>query len=365
MTAVVSLVVPVYLVEQYLRKCVDSILSQSYRDIEVILVDDGSPDNCGAICDSYARADDRVLVIHQQNQGLSVARNIGVENSTGKYVGFIDSDDWVHRDCIRILVELAETFQASVSTCRNRSVTGETTEDTHTSGAILVQSGFEAVKDLVEGRRREFGRLEIACAKLFDRRLFDHITFPAGRLHEDEFTTYKLILAAQKIVRTDSELYMYRRRPGSITASNRSFRSRADAIDGFLERREILKCNDLEYDDRSERSQLFSMFMQANDAHMRMLADERTASSLRIRELATKLSRIPQSPLTRLTFASARICPGAVARVHALVVGLFRLRSRVKGKLVALARMCTHAFKWPRLLRRQSESSGHWNRAHK
>ena len=113
----ISIIVPVYKVELYLRKCLDSIVNQTYHNLEIILVDDGSPDGCGAICDEYAEKDSRIIVIHQKNAGVSAARNAGLDIATGEYIGFVDSDDWIELDMYAYLMELALTFDAHISQC--------------------------------------------------------------------------------------------------------------------------------------------------------------------------------------------------------------------------------------------------------
>lgn len=329
----VSIVVPVYRVEAYLEKCVNSILAQTHRDFELILIDDGSPDHCGEICDSFARADSRIRVIHQPNQGLSVARNVGLEYSRGKYVGFVDSDDWVHSRYTEALFELAEKSSADISTCAHQRLLTEEERSVEYPGNLRVQSGNEVVLDLVEGRGQGFGSVETATAKLYDRRLFEQIRFPPGRLHEDEFTTYKLLLRADRVVRTDAELYMYRQRSDSIMASRSSFQSRMDAIDAFLERRAVLRSANLDYDDRSERSYLFAMFMRANLDWVQMTESERECSKSRLRATARRLLRIPQSPVTRVTYFGALISPGdGATRSYGLLTASARLRASVNQR---------------------------------
>ena len=325
----ISVVVPVFNVQEYITKCVTSILVQTYSDFELILIDDGSTDGSGALCDALALTDSRIVAVHQHNQGLSAARNAGLDLAIGSHVSFVDSDDWIHPECLRSLRELVDASQAEISMCAVTRLASEEEAAGMLAGDSLVQAGSEVVRDMVEGRREHLSDANIACAKLYDRRIFEGIRFPLGRLHEDEFTTYRLLLRAERVVHTTAELYMYRQRPGSITGANRSFESRLDAIDAFLERRQTLQSIGLQYNDRSERTQLFGMFMQANSAYLRMSGRQRADASGRLRATAGELARIPQSPITRLTYQMARVVPGAsTMRAHRALIGLASLRGR-------------------------------------
>ena len=217
MNPIISIIVPVYNVEHYLRQCVDSILVQTFRDFELILVDDGSPDACPAICDEYAATDKRVHVIHQQNGGLSAARNTALDwmfaNSQTKYVTFIDSDDWVSENYIEVMIEGARLgFKIVCVECDHVSDGEECFPD-----EIHVVSYSEASP---EEYWVHLGRhCTTAWGKLFERSFYQELRFPLGKIHEDEFTTHFAIFAAQKVVYVPAPLYHYRQRNGSITRS--------------------------------------------------------------------------------------------------------------------------------------------------
>ncbi|MDY3225400.1 MAG: glycosyltransferase family 2 protein [Candidatus Faecousia sp.] len=210
----ISVIVPVYKVEAFLNRCVDSILRQTYEDFEVILVDDGSPDNCGALCDAYARQDSRIHVIHQENGGLSAARNSGIDwafaNSTSRWLAFVDSDDWVHPDFLRVLYETAEQTLCKISACDFFRSTGEDFPEQPYPVALRVSAD-----DYYCG---EFHRGETAVAwnKLYHKSLFQHLRYPVGKLHEDEFTTYQAIYQAGQVGVTPMTLYAYYQNPGGI-----------------------------------------------------------------------------------------------------------------------------------------------------
>lgn len=225
----VSVIVPVYNVEKYLRECVDSVLAQTYKNLEVILVDDGSTDACPQICDEYAKKDNRVCVIHKKNGGLSDARNVGIENASGTYITFVDSDDIIDQNMISFLIKpIAADCDVEMSCCTFR----EFADGTNPVGADIKcdESEIHSYKEL----SRKFTWI-ISCAKLYKKSLFENIHFPIGRLHEDEFTTYKLCYEAKKIAWTDSKLYLYRKRAGSIT-NKKTIKNFSDTFDAFCER---------------------------------------------------------------------------------------------------------------------------------
>ncbi len=226
----ISVIVPVYKVEPFLRRCVDSVLGQTYEDFELILVDDGSPDRCGDICDEYARKDSRVHVIHQQNGGLSAARNTGIDwvfaNSASRWLAFVDSDDWVHPAFLQTLYAAAEKTLCKISACGFFRTSGEPfpaqqdvtpecmTADDYYCGSV--HGGVTAV----------------AWNKLYHRSLFKQLRYPVGKLHEDEFTTYLAVYKAEKIGVTTAQLYAYYQNPEGIMQSQWSPR-RMHVLEAF------------------------------------------------------------------------------------------------------------------------------------
>lgn len=201
----ISVIVPVYRVEPYLRECIDSILSQTYPDFELILVDDGSPDRCGEICDGYAGKDNRIRVIHQENTGLSGARNTGLDIAQGEYVTFVDSDDVIAPNYLAFLYQMVKETGADVSTCDysvNSNVNGLTES---TSGITL--SGTDACSQLyLHG-----GEIRVnAWGKLYARHLWNGIRFPLGKIHEDQAVVPILLYNAKKVAASSAKLYYYR-----------------------------------------------------------------------------------------------------------------------------------------------------------
>lgn len=189
MQDLISVIVPVYKVEKYLKRCVDSILAQTYPCLEVILVDDGSPDGCPAICDEYAREDRRVRVIHKENGGLSDARNAGIDAAKGKFLGFVDSDDYVHPRFYELLLQALKEEGADIAGCDVKKVckTEKIEEKEQQPIQRTVYSGREATANLYD-------------AQMYKKELFEEIRFPKGKLHEDEFTSYKLLYQSESVV---------------------------------------------------------------------------------------------------------------------------------------------------------------------
>lgn len=213
----ISVIVPVYNVEQYLRECIDSIICQTYTDLEIILIDDGSPDESPAICDEYAQKDNRIRVIHQKNGGLAKVRNVGIDSAQGEYIAFVDSDDFVSCNFVEHLYNGLVESGAEIATASFFPFQG--------NDVCEKKLEFIAFEEILknEAIRRycsinaEYSMPFIsACNKLFHRSLFDGIRYPEGKLYEDAFTTYKLIDKAKKIVYTPSKLYYYRINPQSI-----------------------------------------------------------------------------------------------------------------------------------------------------
>ena len=210
----ISVIVPVYKVKEYLHRCVDSILSQSFDSFELILIDDGSPDECGEICDSYAAKDDRVIVIHQTNQGLSEARNSGIDwamnNSDSEWLTFIDSDDWIHVDYLKLLYDAVIKYNVELSIC-NCIKTSNFLVDSY-----ILDKGEKLFEPEDFWCFRQYGG---AWAKLYKKEHFKDIRYPKGLLYEDIYVTYRLYFMQRKIVYIEAPLYYYFIRDDSITKS--------------------------------------------------------------------------------------------------------------------------------------------------
>ena len=218
-TPLISVIVPVYRVEEYLERCVKSILSQTYKNLEVILVDDGSPDQCPAICDACAEKDARVKVIHQENKGLSGARNAGIDAASGEYFAFVDSDDYVSPHFIEELYQLLQDTGYAIGQCRFSYVKGDGLVEEGDS-AFCIYRG-ESLMEQLYGPEEKATCFVVAWNKLYRAELFKEtgIRYPEGRIHEDEATTYRLFHEAKKLAFLDRALYGYYTENGeSITS---------------------------------------------------------------------------------------------------------------------------------------------------
>ncbi len=212
---VISIIIPVYNVENYLKSCLESVVHQTYQNLEIVIVDDGSTDTSASICTQYQRNYDNIKLIKQKNSGLSSARNTGIHHSSGEYIAFIDADDVVNRDYVNTLFHALITTNADLSIVATLPFRRSQPKRHKTKSNILVMSPREAISNIL----LEKGFTVSACAKLYHRKLFSNIKFPTGKLYEDNATTYKLFLECNKIAFSPSAQYYYRMRPGSITKS--------------------------------------------------------------------------------------------------------------------------------------------------
>lgn len=229
----ISVIVPVYKVEPYLRQCVNSVLEQTFGDFELILVDDGSPDNCPAICDEYTVQDARVKVIHKANGGLSDARNVGISVARGAYITFIDSDDVIHPFYLEHLLRGLISHDADICMCWFQKFEKDpvySIDQPYSEKRLM--TGKEACSFIGSSKNRVS---TAAWMKLYKTSLFSGIEYPVGRIHEDEATTHKLLYRAKKVVELDEDLYCYRTTPNSIMTAPFSIR-RYDAVIALQER---------------------------------------------------------------------------------------------------------------------------------
>lgn len=221
----ISIIVPVYNVENYLVRCIESILAQTFKEFELILVNDGSPDNCGKICDEYAQKDSRIRVIHKSNGGLSDARNSGIEISTGKYIGFVDSDDYIEPDMYEVLYNDIKKCNADIACCAYYICFKNERIGSPTSKGLKILSVEEAINMLPQISPG-------AWNKLYKKEIFEEIRYPVGKLNEDVFILMDLLERANKITFNPSAKYYYLQRQNSIT--KKGFNSKKwDCIDAW------------------------------------------------------------------------------------------------------------------------------------
>lgn len=214
-TPKISVIVPVYKVENYLDRCVKSILNQTYDNLEILLVDDGSPDSCPRLCDDYAKSDDRVRVIHKKNGGLSDARNAGLEVATGEYITFVDSDDWISDNCIKVLIEEAQRNDTLISVIDTVESDGSRESERSYSEGFKYKELYTAKEAMqVIFLQHEFNTS--AWAKLYHKSIFDGIRFTTGILYEDLDLIYRLFERAGRISFSPAGRYYYFQRQDSI-----------------------------------------------------------------------------------------------------------------------------------------------------
>ena len=233
----ISVVVPIYNVDAFLDCCIQSIVAQSYKNLEIILVDDGSPDNCPAMCDAWAERDSRIKVIHKKNGGLSDARNAGMAVASGTYLSFVDSDDWIAPEMYQSLVFLLEKDHSDIAACGVEMVwDGEEKRAMLTPTGDCILEKEEAMRSIIQETRLK----QPVWYKLYRRTVVENILFPVGKYHEDVFWSYQVIGNARRVSVIDRPLYFYRQRTGSIMGKGFSLR-RLDALEAYEARLKYVK----------------------------------------------------------------------------------------------------------------------------
>ncbi|WP_164667396.1 glycosyltransferase family 2 protein [Virgibacillus doumboii] len=240
----ISIIVPVYNSSPYIKKCLDSILTQTFKNFELIVVNDGSTDHSGDICNQYAQKDNRVRVVHKKNGGVASARNTGLEMAKGEYVSFVDGDDWIYEDMYLILYELCKKTKSDISICSNdREVNGEVIR-VEREEFIKEMDNIEAMKQLFTAKYYRFA----VWGKLYRKRCFNNIRYPEDRRLDDLPTTYKIFAKANKVVYTNYSGYIYLLRENSIITSSYNEKK----LDVFLGWDEIITFMSKNYPQLSE-----------------------------------------------------------------------------------------------------------------
>ena len=246
----ITIIVPVYQVKEYIGECVESLQHQTYTNLEILLVDDGSTDGSEELCDEYARRDNRIKVIHQENQGLSAARNTGLDRATGEYVAFVDSDDAVLPSYIEKLYGLIRKYHADIAACAYiKCKTGKVdhfrekkTNDNDVTN--LCMSSNQMLRQW-HGKYKKWETVtwnKLYCRSVFEKNgSKDRIRFPEGRRHEDVLTSHLIVYNAQRIVLTTQVLYLYRTRAGSIVAGMTTEENREENLHAQRERMAFFK----------------------------------------------------------------------------------------------------------------------------
>lgn len=217
MSEKISVIIPIYNVQRYLKESIESVLTQTYSDLQIILIDDGSTDQSGAICDEFARKDDRIIVVHQKNGGAANAKNTGLRLATGKYLAFLDSDDYLENDAYAFMINQIKKYQADIVQCCFRKIFTNKAEDRVT---FKQETEMDATSYL--SRFTKEWTCGLLWDKLYLRELFDGIFFEEGHKIDDEFFTYQGVMNAKKIVRVPKIIYNYRQRLSGVMLSESS-----------------------------------------------------------------------------------------------------------------------------------------------
>lgn len=250
MEELISIIVPIYNVEKYLENCLNSLLKQTYKNLQIILVDDGSTDSCKSICDKYKDLDNRIEVIHKQNGGLADARNVGLKKAKGKYIAFLDSDDYIYKTMYEDLYNILIENYADISQCeflrideKNIGIEDKIIEEENAKRNIESKcySNIEALKILYGADEAEYVNKVVVWNKLYKKEVLEKIEFPIGRLHEDEHTTYKIFFNSKKVVSTNKVLHGYMQTSNSIMRKPLKPKRIKDTLDAYIYASEFFK----------------------------------------------------------------------------------------------------------------------------
>lgn len=279
----IDIIVPVYKVGKYLNRCIDSIISQTYTNYRLILVDDGSPDNCGKICDEYAKKDKRIHVIHQENGGLSAARNAGIDwafaNSDSEWLTFIDSDDWIHQKYLESLYGAVEETKLDVAICGYVKI-DDRELDVNTNH--LYPEIWNTEEFFCSHRTNSV----VAWAKIYKKYLFEEIRYPVGKIHEDSFTTHKILFKSEKIAFVDEPMYAYYMNAEGIC---RSTWTPKHLIDSVAMKEQITFFAENGYKKAEKCARLYLIIFYA-DSINKMIKEQEDYSDL-IKDIRTKLKK--------------------------------------------------------------------------
>ena len=239
MNPLISVIVPIYNVEKYLARCVDSIVNQTYKNLEIILVDDGSPDRCPQMCDDYAEKDSRIKVVHKKNGGLSDARNAGMAVATGEYISFIDSDDYVSDDFFECLLDVMNKENSDIAECSVVKFYEDNRFDEFSDDlSVKTYDTQDAMSALIAENQFH----QHVWNKLYKTELVKDIPYAVGKLNEDEFWTYQVFGRANKVSKLNKTMYYYFQRNSSIMGVGYHIR-RLDALEGKANRQKYIENN--------------------------------------------------------------------------------------------------------------------------
>lgn len=247
MEDLITVIIPVYNKEKYIERTLNSIIAQSYKNLEIIIVNDGSTDNSKEICTRFKERDNRIKLINIENHGAGYARNLGLNNANGEYISFIDADDYVDLDYYKILHNMILDTGADIAECKYLRVkVAQELIKYNKANNHNIMTNIEKLKDLYGRDDKKYVNTVIMCNKLFKKELFEGIYYPEGRIIDDEFITYKLIYRSRKIVTIDSELYFYVQSEDSVMRNDFKEKRVIDTIDVYDEVYKFSKENSIQ-----------------------------------------------------------------------------------------------------------------------
>lgn len=295
----ISVIVPVYKVEHYLDRCVQSIVDQTYTNLEIILVDDGSPDRCPQICDAWAEKDSRVRVIHQKNGGLSDARNAGMAIATGERMGFVDSDDWIAPDMYRHLYDLLDADGSDIAACGVEMVwEDETPSRMLTKPGCCLLDQEQAMRAIIE----ESWLKQPVWYKLYKTALIRDIPFPVGKYHEDVFWSYQAVARAQKVSVSDKIGYYYFQRSSSIMGEKYSLK-RLDAVEAKRQRLNYLREIHSKLVPAAQNDLLFTLLYHGQLSAKHLCHEEKKAAFSYLQNTVSGCSKLDSSEKQTLSLS--------------------------------------------------------------
>lgn len=294
----ISVIVPVFKVEKYLDRCVQSIAEQTYRDLEIILVDDGSPDNCPAMCDAWAEKDGRIRVIHKENGGGAQARNAGLDLASGDYIAFADSDDCLLPEMYASLMDVIRQTGCDIAECGYHAFEGDLLPtDTIVSGSHQLFTAEEALKENI----RDFVCRQLVWNKLYRRSVLQDVRFVEGRFIDDEFFTYRALGNARKVAVIPEKFYCYRQQQGSVMHQGYSLK-RLDAVDAKLCRMQYAAENYPALTGEARVSLLFTCLYHGQMALMNLEQPERRQAFVHLKNVLSHSGTLSRKDLEKLPF---------------------------------------------------------------
>lgn len=294
-SALISVIVPIYNVEQYLDRCIESIIQQSYSHLEIILVDDGSPDQCPQICDEWAIKDQRIKVIHKENGGLSDARNAGLAEATGDYISFVDSDDWLNGDFYKNLLEVLDGYDCEAADC-DYVVTDHLIEDQQISSYdVHTYTRNESMSMQIDNELKQ-----VVWNKLYKASIVKNLMFEKGKYHEDEFYTYQVIARIKRFGHIDYVGYNYFQRSDSIMGDGYSLK-RLDAIEAKVRRQNYLDEYMPELSGKGRVNLLFTCLFHGQNA-LKHLSKDDCKQAFLVLSTVTKTYFPQKEDIKNLTF---------------------------------------------------------------